>query len=271
MNSATIPDVSIVIPCYNEEECLNDTIPPLAEAFHKAGIDLDLILVDNGSTDATGAVIDQLIADGLPIRKVVVPANQGQGLGFLSGLEQVTGRYAANFCADGQVEPIDVVKVYQAAAGAGRPTLAKARRRYRNDNWVRKVISIGYNGMMQVLFLGLPSIDVNGNPKVLPTDILKQMELSATDWFVEAEVMLKARHLQMPTIEIDVFGLAREGGQSHVRFSAVVEFLKNIAIYRFGGPWRDWKARNVGEGYGPSSLIAHRDEEPEARVAAGAE
>jgi len=266
-----IPDLSLVIPCFNEEECLNDTIPPLAAAFKEAGVDVDLILVDNGSTDATGEVIDALIGEGLPIQKVVVPANQGQGLGFLSGFERVTGRYAANFCADGQVEPIDVVKVYQAAAGAGRPTLAKARRRFRNDNWVRKVISVGYNGMMQVLFLGLPSIDVNGNPKVLPSDVMKQMELSATDWFVEAEIMLKARHLQIPTIEIDVFGLAREGGQSHVRFSAVVEFLRNIAIYRFGGPWRDWKSRNVGAGYGPRSSTSGLEDERRANVAADAE
>jgi len=252
---AVIPDVSIVVPCYNEEECLHETIPPLAAAFEEAGIDIEIILVDNGSTDATGDVIDELIGAGYPIKKSSVPVNRGQGLGFLTGFAQVTGRYAANFCADGQVEPADVVKVYQAAAGAGRPTLAKARRRYRNDDWVRKVISITYNGMMQVLFLGLPSIDVNGNPKVLPTDILRQMELSATDWFVEAEIMLKAHYLRMPTIEIDVFGLAREGGRSHVRFGAVLEFLRNIAVYRFGGPWRSWKARNRDLGYGPESVI----------------
>lgn len=247
------PDLSIVIPCYNEEDCLRETIPPLARAFDDAGVALELVLVDNGSKDRTGELIDELAAEGLPIRKATVPVNRGQGLGFLTGFEIVTGRYAANFCADGQVDPKDVLAVYRAAAGAGRPTLAKARRRYRNDNWVRKVISIVYNGMMQVLFLGLPSIDVNGNPKVLPTGVLRQMELRSTDWFVEAEIMLKARHLQMPTIEIDVFGLAREGGTSHVRFDAVVEFLRNIARYRFGGPWRDWKARNRDAGYGPES------------------
>lgn len=250
-----IPDLSIVIPCYNEEECLRETIPPLAAAFHEAGVDMEIILVDNGSTDRTGEVIDALIEEGLPIKKGVVETNIGQGLGFLTGFELVTGRYTANFCADGQVEAIDVLRVYQAAAGAGRPTLAKARRRFRNDSWIRKVISITYNGMMQVLFLGLPSIDVNGNPKVLPTDILRQMELRSTDWFIEAEIMLKAHHLQLPTIEFDVFGLAREGGQSHVRFDAVIEFLRNVVVYRFGGPWRDWKARNRDQGYGPKSAV----------------
>ncbi|MDX1576898.1 MAG: glycosyltransferase family 2 protein [Gemmatimonadota bacterium] len=247
------PDLSIVIPCYNEEDCLPDTIPPLAAAFDRAGVATEIILVDNGSTDATSEVIDDLIARGLPVKKAAVEVNIGQGQGFLTGFEKVTGRYAANFCADGQVEAEDVVKVYLAAATAGRPTLAKARRRYRNDDWVRKVISIGFNGMMQVLFIGLPSIDVNGNPKVLPADILRQMELGSTDWFIEAEIMLKAYYLKMPTIEFDVFGLAREGGQSHVRFDAIIEFLKNVFRYRFGGPWRAWKARNRDRGYGPES------------------
>jgi glycosyltransferase involved in cell wall biosynthesis len=250
-----MPDLSLVIPCYNEEECLRDTIPPLVVAFADAGVEIELILVDNGSADATGAVIDELIDGGLPIRKAIVEVNIGQGQGFLAGFELASGRYVGNFCADGQVDAVDVVKVYQAAAMAGRPTLAKARRRYRNDNWVRKVISIGYNGLMRVLFLGLPSLDVNGNPKVLPRDVLEQMELRSTDWFVEAEIMLKAYHLRMPTIEFDVFGLAREGGTSHVRFSAIVEFLKNVFRYRFGGPWREWKTKNRDRGYGPESAI----------------
>lgn len=251
-----IPDLSVVVPCYNEEECLRDTIPPLAAAFAEAGVDVELVLVDNGSTDSTGEVIDSLIEDGFPIRKATVEVNIGQGQGFLTGFAHATGRHIANFCADGQVPAADVVKVYEAAVAAGRPTLAKARRRYRNDSWMRKILSIIYNGMMQVLFVGLPSIDVNGNPKVLPSEILRQMELRSTDWFIEAEIMLKAHYLRMPTIEFDVFGLAREGGSSHVRFDAVIEFVRNIFAYRFGGVWRDWKARNRDRGYGPESAVA---------------
>jgi len=77
-----VPELSLVMPCFNEENCLDLTVPPLLQVFQQAGVDLELILVDNGSTDRTSAVIDGLIARGLPIVKAVVSVNQGQGLAF---------------------------------------------------------------------------------------------------------------------------------------------------------------------------------------------
>jgi hypothetical protein len=236
-----IPELSLVVPCYNEEACLESTMPPLAEAFAQTGIALQLVLVDNGSTDRTSEVIDRMIAAGLPITKGVVPVNQGQGLGFLTGFALCRGRFIGYICADGQVAPNDVVTIFEAARRSPVPTLAKARRLFRPDSWVRKVVSIAYNALMQVLFWGMPSLDVNGNPKIMPAEILRRMQLTSRDWFLEAEVMLKARHLRLPVVEINVAGKPRAGGRSHVRMATVLEFVKNITAYRFGGPWRPWR------------------------------
>ena len=70
-------DLSLVMPCYNEEGCLELTVPPLIETFSAAGVLLQVVLVDNGSTDRTSEVIDHLISRGLPITKGVVPVNRG--------------------------------------------------------------------------------------------------------------------------------------------------------------------------------------------------
>jgi hypothetical protein len=148
-------------------------------------------------------------------------------------------------CADGQVSAQDVVDVYQLLTVAVGPTLAKARRRYRKDNWIRKPVSLVYNAMMLLLFPGLSCLDVNGNPKMMPAETLKRMELQSHDWFLEAEVMLKARHLRVRVVEIDVFGRARRASRSHVRAGTIVEFLRNIIAYRVGGPWRDWRKRTA--------------------------
>jgi hypothetical protein len=239
--SAAAADFSLVVPCYNEEACLPNTMPPLAEAFARAGIRLELVLVDNGSTDRTSDVIDRLASEGLPITKGVVPVNQGLGLGVLTGFGLCRGRFIGYTCADGQVAPQDVVTVFEAARRSPVPTLAKARRLFRPDSWVRRVVSIGYNTLMQLLFWGMPSLDVNGNPKVLPADILRRMDLQSHDWFIDAEIMLKARHLFLHVIEINVPGKLRAGGRSHVRAATVLEFVRNILAYRFGGPWRAWR------------------------------
>ena len=244
-SSEVVPALSLVLPCYNEEDCLEFTVPPLVETFSEAGVSLQMVLVDNGSTDRTSEVIDRLVARGLPITKAVVPANRGQGLGFLTGFAVCRGRYIGYICADGQVEPKDVLVTYRALQNATVPTLAKVRRLYRPDSWVRKVVSICFNAIMKVLFVGMPCLDVNGNPKIMPANILRLMELSSEDWFLEAEVMLKARHLGLPVIEINVKGQPREAGHSHVRFATILEFIRNIISYRVmrSGPWSEWRGR----------------------------
>jgi len=235
-SSEVVPALSLVLPCYNEQDCLEFTVPPLVETFSEAGVSLQIVLVDNGSTDRTSEVIDRLIGRGLPITKAVVPANRGQGLGFLTGFTVCRGRYIGYICADGQVEPKDVLVTYRALQNATVPTLAKVRRLYRPDSWVRKVVSICFNAIMK---------DVNGNPKIMPANILRLMELSSEDWFLEAEVMLKARHLGLPVIEINVKGQPREAGHSHVRFATILEFIRNIISYRVmrSGPWSEWRRR----------------------------
>jgi len=233
--------VSIVLPCYNEQDCLRATVPPLIDAFRRDGDDFELILVDNGSTDRTAEVIDRLVAEGLPVTKAVVAVNRGQGLGIRTGLGVARGEIVGYVSADGQVKPDEVANVYRAAKRAEVPALAKARRRDRHDGLRRAIISLGYNALMKLLFPGMPSSDVNANPKFLSAESLERMELVSDDWFLEAEIMLKAQYMGLRVVEVDVSGKPREAGSSHVRLSAILEFLRNMLVYRFGGPWKRWR------------------------------
>ena len=98
-----LPDLSLVLPCYNEEAVIYNTASRLIKAFN-GEIKLDLILVDNGSKDATGQIIDRMIAEGLPVTKVTVTVNQGYGNGISQGLKVCRARFVGYMCADGQVE-----------------------------------------------------------------------------------------------------------------------------------------------------------------------
>jgi glycosyltransferase involved in cell wall biosynthesis len=248
------PELSVAIPCYNEQECLPVTMPALASALGQAGVDYELVLVDNGSTDRTREIIDELAAQGLPIVKGMVRRNIGFGHGLRTGLSLARGRIVGTLCADGQVGPESVLEVYAAIRDAREPTLAKVRRRFRKDGLVRKVVSVTYNGVMHLLFPGLRALDLNGHPKLLHRETLEQMELASDDWFLDAEIMLKARHLGLQVIEIDVPGYAREGGTSNVSMDTVREFLRNILRYRTGRPWRAWKQRTFHAKRAPEPL-----------------
>jgi glycosyltransferase involved in cell wall biosynthesis len=209
------------------------TATHVIDAFSAQNIPLELVLVDNGSSDETGDIIDALVAEGLPVVKVTVPVNRGYGHGILSGLARCTGGHVGFLCADSQVEANDVVRVAEIAMASENPRLVKVRRRFRMDGLRRKIISIIYNGFANLIFGGLHSIDINGNPKILPREYLQKMQLRSEDWFLDPEVMIKAKRLGLPVYEFNVLGQMRAEGLSHVRGSTLWEFLKNLLKYRF--------------------------------------
>lgn len=228
------PDVSFALPCYNESEVLRKTVTELVDAFKSKNINVELVLVDNGSTDNTGEIINELAREGLPVSKVEIEVNEGYGNGVLAGLAACRGKHVGFICADGQVQADDVVKTYSMAANGNAPRLVKVRRRFRMDGFKRKFVSICYNVFINMLFPGLGSIDINGNPKILPRETLEQMSLQSKDWFVDAEVMIKAKRLGVEVLEFNVLSLARIGGSSNVQTETCLEFFFNLLKYRFG-------------------------------------
>lgn len=247
-----VPEVSLTMPCYNEEACIGETAPALVHAFQAAGIGLELVLVDNGSTDRTGEIIDEMIADGLPIRKIRIDVNRGYSDGIYRGLDAGRASIIGYLCADGQVAPEDVVRTYRLMANREERVLCKVRRRFRQDSWKRKIVSVIYNGLMQATFGWLGAIDINGSPKIFSRKNFEDMQLTSRDWFLDPEIILKAKAMGLRVIEIDVEGYARHGGTSNVRRSTILEFLKNIWRYRFGGVYRNWKKAYLAE-HPPSS------------------
>ncbi len=266
-SSPRLPEVSLVIPCYNEQECLRQTVTELLDAFGGAGIAAELVLVDNGSRDQTGAIIDDLRNCGLPIVKVVVPVNLGYGHGILSGLKQCTAPLVGYLCADGQVPAEAAAEVCRLARGATVPVLAKVRRRFRKDSYQRKFVSVVYNLGMQLAFGWLGSLDLNGSPKIMSRDSMIAMQLQSPDWFLDPEVMIKSKRLGLAIVEIDVEGKLRQGGSSNVRWTTCFEFLRNILRYRFGSPLRGWSGlrKHSTRAYAAAAPQSSHDSVPLAR------
>lgn len=230
----TTPELSLVIPCYNEEDSVASTVQRIVTEFHLHDASLELILVDNGSTDSTGEIIDAMIDEGLPVRKVVVKVNQGYGLGALTGLKACRGRWVGISCADEQVEASDIYKLAALAAKVKSPKLFKVRRRFRLEGPFRNTISFIYNLLTNALFGGLGSMDLNGSPKLMPRAYAEAMNLQSKDWFLDPEIMIKAKKLELPVFEMNIFSLARSDGASNVKPATCWEFLVNLWSHRFG-------------------------------------
>ena len=242
-------DLSIVMPAYNEEEGVGVTVTHLFQAFSAAGYSLELVAVDNGSTDRTGDVLRGLhpTFPGLVIHRV--EPNEGYGHGVLQGIPVTTAEWVCIIPADGQVDAEDVVRLFESARATNGRIVAKVRRRFRLDGPVRKIVSVSYNLFVLMLWPRLGSLDVNGSPKLLRREVLLSMGLTSKRWFLDPELMIKAHYLGLRVVELNVFARMRGNGLSNVRATTCWEFFRDLLRYRFSSILPRWRRaiRAAGE------------------------
>jgi glycosyltransferase involved in cell wall biosynthesis len=242
---AVVPDITLVMPCYNEEEVIVYTIPQLVQAFTNAGHRFELIAVDNGSSDRTGEIIGGFARQGLPVIPHRVEKNEGYGFGVLIGFPLVRSPWVGIIPADGQVDPEDVVRLYETVSRIGGRILGKVRRRFRMDGLLRKIVSVAYNLFVWILWPRLGSIDVNGCPKIFRTELLPILDLQSRRWFLDPELMVKTHYLGIRTMEMNVFARMRGSGISHVRAGTCWEFFKGLLHFRFSKEVARWRKTMV--------------------------
>lgn len=238
----TAPELSLVMPCYNEEAIVAQTIKRVLSAFERADIRVELVAVDNGSRDQTGEILRQLAARHPQVVVQRVDVNIGYGNGVLSGIPSCTAPWIGVIPADGQVDAEDAVRLFEDAVQSGEVVIAKARRRFRMDGGARKVVSIGYNVLFRTLWPGVESLDINGLPKIMPREVIQQMDLQSRQWFLDPEIMIKAHYLGVRVLEYNVFARMRGSGLSHVRASTCWEFFSALLRYRFSGELARWRS-----------------------------
>lgn len=237
------PDISLVMPCYNEEAIVGQTIRRTLAAFRGAGHRLQLVAVDNGSHDRTGEIIQEYVDQGHPVIRVRVEQNQGYGFGILSGIPSCTAPWIGFIPADSQVDAHETVHLFEEALACEEPVLAKARRRFRMDGFLRKVVSVSYNLLFRALWPSIASFDINGLPKILHRDVVRRMGLSSKDWFLDPEIMIKSHYLGVRCIEYSVFARMRSRGLSHVNAGTCFNFFAGLVRYRFSSELSRWRQR----------------------------
>ena len=115
MNSAhpAAPDVSIVVPIYNEVENLPDLVARIGQAMAGQPLSFELLAVDDGSIDGSRAKLRELAATTPWLRPVFLVRNYGQSSALQAGFDRVRGRYVVTLDADLQNEPGDIPLLLQ--------------------------------------------------------------------------------------------------------------------------------------------------------------
>lgn len=120
--------ISIVVPCYNEEEALPLFYKEFCTLAEKmAGESFELLLIDDGSRDKTLAVMKTLAAQDPRVKYLSFSRNFGKEAGIYAGLENSTGDYVAIMDADLQDPPALLPEMYKAVTEEGYDSVATRR------------------------------------------------------------------------------------------------------------------------------------------------
>ena len=227
------PELSLVVPLFNEERNVERVAASLAREFEAQGLDYELVLVVNGSQDGTPAEVERLARANSRIRPVRLEQNAGYGGGILAGLARCQGEFIGYTWGDGQVSAADHVAIFLKLKREGLD-LCKACRVERHDGWRRKVVTRVYNFIFPLLFR-VSSGDSNGCPKIFRHEAFLRLQVTSRDWFIDPEIMIKSQRLGLAVGEVRVVFHAREHGASNVGLKTIVEFVRNMIRYRVKG------------------------------------
>jgi glycosyltransferase involved in cell wall biosynthesis len=218
------PQVSVVIPCLNEEGAVGQVVEQAWEGIERSGRSGEVIVVDNGSTDRSADVAAERGAT------VVFEPRRGYGRAYLTGIAHARGEYVVMADADGTY-PVSVLGEFVDALESGSDLVLGSRFKGRihegampwSNRWIGNPV---LTGMLNRLF-GIRVSDAHCGMRVVRSSALRKLDLHSTGMEFASEMVFKAfrRKLAVSEIPIDYFPrtgeskLSRFGdGWRHVRF-----------------------------------------------------
>ena len=132
------PEISVVIPAYDEAENLPILLAELRPVLEATARPWEIVLVDDGSTDGTAGRLQAEAAADPRIRPVLLAANAGQSAALAAGFARVRGRIVVTLDADLQNDPADLPRLLAALEGAD---VVSGIRHHRQDSALRRLSS----------------------------------------------------------------------------------------------------------------------------------
>ena len=223
--------LSIVVPCYNEQ----DNIPLILERFKDVikRDDIEVILVNNGSTDNSEKVFEELLPNYPFAKMVKIEVNQGYGYGILQGLNAAVGKYIGWTHADMQTDPNDVIKALDIIEKENKEKIyIKGNRKGRS--LFDQFFTFGM-GCFETLFMGEFLWDINAQPNIFSRELFDNWQNAPLDFALDLFAFYEARRRGYKIIRMPVMFPERIHGSSHwnTGLAGKWKFIKRTMEFSF--------------------------------------
>lgn len=219
-----ISELSALMPAYNEQEVLPVALKEATAALEDLCETWELVMVDDGSTDATPEILGEWAEKEPRVRVVTQQPNAGYSQALIRGFSEC--RYEAIFYtdADAQFDLHDIADLYPKLAQVDMVTGFRVGRQ---DRWIRFVTSGVYN-RLQGWMLGLRVRDVNCAFKLFRRSFFEKVQLSSDGFLIDAELYARAKKAGLTWTQVGVRHRPRELGSTTVKVSTIMETLREL-------------------------------------------
>lgn len=204
------PDpLSLFMPFYNEASLVEDVVDDTRTILDRLEREYELLLVDDGSTDGTADIIDDLVDRFDAVRAVHHDRNRGYGRALATGFFEAQHPLVGYIDGDGQFDPAEIDRFLDRIDDHD---LVVGYREERQDRFSRRFMGVGFNVLTRAMLpIGVRDIDCGF--KLVRQDLLDQVTLR-TQRTVDAELLAKAGALGARIAEVPVTHRARDDGVS---------------------------------------------------------
>jgi len=208
------------MPVYNEEKNIGHLLEEAAEIFEKNNIDAEIIVVNDGSTDDTRRICEELSKMYRLIKLINHEVNRGYSQAVSTGVKQARNDYVILMDSDGQFDVKDISAFLKKYEQTGTDVIFGCRKD-RKGSFPRRLMSIFMTWLSNILF-GMKFKDTQCAFQFIKTDLLKGLDIESPSFQVPTEIKIKLSSIIGNYEQISVVHNERKGGRTAFKALKVI-------------------------------------------------
>jgi dolichol-phosphate mannosyltransferase len=235
-----LPGAWLILPTYNEAENIEGLVRAALAQLETTGREHTILIVDDGSPDGTGRIVDRLVEELAFVRVLHRERKQGLGRAYLAGFGLALANGAElvlEMDADFSHDPADLPRLIAAAEAADLVLGSRYVPGGGVSSWgrVRRLLSRGGSAYARIL-LGVPVRDLTGGFKCFHRRVLEAIDLEhvhADGYGFQIELTYKAVRAGFTVAEIPILFRERSVGKSKMTARIALEAVWKVPLLRF--------------------------------------